>query len=192
MSVATSTGTHGLVSVADYLAAEADATTKHEYLGGVVYAMAGASNRHNIVATNLIVALGSRLRGKPCRVYNSDTKVRIQTSTSTRFYYPDGMVVCKPNPPEDSFQDQPAVIAEVLSDATRRTDEGEKRDAYLTLPTLKVLLLIDPATPDVQIYRRTDHGFITQRTADAKGVLPLPDIDIELPLDELYEGVAAI
>ncbi|OYV89591.1 MAG: hypothetical protein B7Z73_06710, partial [Planctomycetia bacterium 21-64-5] len=74
-----------LVSVDDYLAGELISTVKHEYLGGVVYAMAGARNAHNIIATNTLVALGSRLRGRSCRPFNSDTKIRVRLPTQVRF-----------------------------------------------------------------------------------------------------------
>ena len=70
------------VTIQDYLAGELESQVKHEYLGGVVYAMAGARNAHNLIATNSLVALGNRLRGKPCRPYNSDTKIRIPTRTA--------------------------------------------------------------------------------------------------------------
>ena len=125
-----------LVSVADYLAGELVSETKHEYSGGYVYAMAGAKNVHNRIATSWLLAMGRRLQGKPCEPFNSDTKVRIQLPTHTRFYYPDGFVVCEPNAADESFHDKPVVIAEVVSEATRRIDEGEKREAYLTIPTL--------------------------------------------------------
>src|SRR5436190_9458766 len=124
------------VSVEDYLAGELVSPVKHEYLGGVVYAMAGARNVHNTISVSFISRLHAQLRGHPCQVFNSDTKVRVRLSTHTRFYYPDAMVVCQPNAAGESFQDNPVVIAEVISDATRRTDEGEKKDAYLTIPTL--------------------------------------------------------
>src|SRR6516162_7425823 len=104
-----------LVSVEDYLAGELDSPTKHEYLGGVVYAMAGARNAHNRIASNVLAKLDARLVGRPCQAFNSDTKIRIRMATQTRFYYPDASVVCRPNPPQDSFQDEPAAIAEVLS-----------------------------------------------------------------------------
>src|SRR5713226_10746586 len=120
-----------LISVEDYLASELDSPTKHEYLGGVVYAMAGARNAHNTIASNTLIGMGARLRGNKCRPLNSDTKVRIRFPTHVRFYYPDASVVCVPNPPNELFQDNPAVIAEVLSRSTRRIDEGEKKDAYL-------------------------------------------------------------
>src|SRR6059058_2164352 len=107
-----------LVSVEDYLAGELVSPIKHEYLGGVVYAMAGARNLHNRIATNLLVAIGTRLRGRPCQPYNSDTKIRVRLPTQTRFYYPDASVICRPNPADDTFQDEPAVITEVLSQRT--------------------------------------------------------------------------
>src|SRR6202049_440653 len=109
-----------LVSVEEYLAGELISPIKHEYLGGVVYAMAGARNVHNVIAGNVFAALHARLRGRPCRPFNSDTKVRIRLPTHVRFYYPDASVTCRPNPPTDSFQDEPAVIVEVLSSRTRR------------------------------------------------------------------------
>lgn len=96
-----------LISVEDYLAGELDSEVKHEYWGGFVYAMAGARNVHNRVATAFLGSLHAQLQGKPCEPFNSDTKVRIQSTKRTRFYYPDGMVVCDPNPSEDTYQDHP-------------------------------------------------------------------------------------
>ena len=124
-----------LVSEEDYLAGELASPIKHEYVDGVVYAMAGARNVHNIIAGNTFVALSNRLRGKRCRPFNSDTKIRIRRAKLRRFYYPDASVVYRPNPQDDSFQDEPVVIFEVLSRKTRRQEEGEKKDAYLTIPS---------------------------------------------------------
>src|SRR5713226_8382942 len=124
-----------LVSVEEYLAGELASSIKREYLGGHIYAMASERNAHNLIASNALGVLGSRLRGKRCRAFNSDTKVRIRLPHHVRFYYPEAMVVCRPNSPDDSFQDEPAVLVEVLSRKTRRIDEGEKKDAYLTIPS---------------------------------------------------------
>jgi Uma2 family endonuclease len=126
------------VSVDDYLAGELRSPVKHEYLNGVLYAMAGARNAHNRIASNVLARLDARLMGHRCQAFNSDTKIRIRIAAQTRFYYPDVSVVCRANPPEDSFQDEPVVITEVISRKTRRTDEGEKKDAYQTIPSLKV------------------------------------------------------
>ena len=177
------------MTVEDYLAGELASDVKHEYLGGTVYMMAGGRNVHHRIASNFQGLMHHRLRGKPYESFNSDTKVRIRFPTHTRFYYPDGMVVCEPNPADDTFQDRPAVIAEVLSDSTRRLDEGEKRDAYLTIPSLKAYLLIDPDRPRVLVYRRGERGFEPELRDGLDAVIPLPEVDIELPLTELYERV---
>lgn len=178
-----------LISVEDYLEGELVSPIKHEYLGGVVYAMAGARNVHNDIAGNVFAAVHNRLRGRKCRPYNSDTKIRVHLPTHWRFYYPDASVVCRRNPPEDSFQDEPVVIVEVLSQSTRRTDEGEKKDAYLTIPSLAVYLLVEQETAAVVAFRRTEHGFVREVYGDASDVIPLSEIDAELPLAEVYDGV---
>src|SRR5712675_1884525 len=145
-----------LVSVEDYLEGELVSPVKHEYLGGAVYAMAGARNAHNLIASNVLGSLHPRLRGRHCRPYNSDTKIRVRLPNQVRFYYPDVSVICRPNPQEDSFQDEPGVLFEVLSRATRRQDEGEKKDAYLTIPTLGVYVLVEQETAALVAFRRTE------------------------------------
>jgi Uma2 family endonuclease len=178
-----------LMSVEDYLTGELASPVKHEYLGGVVYAMAGARNAHNLIATNIVGALHARLRGRPCRPFTSDTKVRIRLPTQVRFYYPDVSVVCRPNPQTDSFQDEPAVLFEVLSRRTRRIDEGEKKDAYLTIPSLSVYVLIEPEAAAAVAFRRTEGGFVREVFEGLDAVLPLGEIGVELPLAEVYEAV---
>jgi Uma2 family endonuclease len=178
-----------LVSVDDYLAGELDSDIRHEYLGGFIYAMAGARNVHNRIAMAFLGSLHAQLRGKPCEPFNSDTKVRIRFPTHTRFYYPDGMVVCEPNPADDTFQDRPVVIAEVVSDATRRIDEGEKREAYLTIPSLMAYLIIETDYPRVVVHRRMENGFVGEAYEGTDAIIPLEAIEAELPLAELYERV---
>jgi Uma2 family endonuclease len=178
-----------LVSVEDYLDGELVSPVKHEYLAGVVYAMAGARNAHNIIAGNVFASLHARLRGRPCRPFNSDTKIRIRLPTHVRFYYPDASVICRPNPQADSFQDEPAVVVEVLSRRTRRIDEGEKKDAYLTIPSLSVYVLVEQETAAVVAFRRTAGGFVREVHQGADAVLPLGEIGVALPLAEVYEAV---
>jgi Uma2 family endonuclease len=177
------------ISVEDYLAGELDSPVKHEYVGGAVHAMAGASNLHNLIAGNFFLAIHQHLGGEPCEPYNSDTKVRIQYPTYVRFYYPDGMVVCDENPRDDSFQDNPVVVAEVLSSGTRRIDGGEKLEAYLTMPSLRVYLMIEQDEPAVVAHRRTDNGFVRELYTGMDAVIPLPEIGVVLPLADLYRKV---
>lgn len=111
------------ISVHDYLLGEQASQHKHEYVHGVVYAMAGGSVQHSRIASNATVSLGMQLRGQRCQVFNSDIKIRVRMSQGTRFYYPDMSVVCQPNADTDSFHDAPVVIVEVVSESTRRTDQ---------------------------------------------------------------------
>lgn len=179
-----------LISVEDYLAVEESARNKHEYSGGRIYMMAGASNRHDAVASTLLGALYSRLRGERCQPFNSDTKVRLRLGAEMRVYYPDAMVVCDPNPPAESFQDRPVVLAEVISPATRRIDEGEKLKAYLTIASLRSYLLIETASARVVAYERTADGIFAPRVYEGlEAVVPLEGAGIELPLAELYERI---
>lgn len=178
-----------LISIEDYLAGELDSPIKHEYLGGFVYAMAGARNAHNMIKGNVFAACYHRLKGKRCRPWDSDTKIRIQLPGQTRFYYPDDSIVCEPNPKSDSFQDKPVVIFEVLSKKTCRLDEGEKKDAYLTIPSLQVYALVEQESATVAVFRRTDAGFVREVYEGLDAVLPLGEVGIELPLSEVFDGV---
>lgn len=180
----------GFISIADYLAGEEISGVKHEYLGGTVHAMAGATNQHNTIALNCLSFLVFQLRGKRCQAFNSDTKIRIEFPDHTRFYYPDAMVVCEPNPGADHFQSQPVVILEVLSDSTRRADLVEKRDAYFTLPSLKVLIFVEPEFPSVTLHRaKAEGGFAVERHSGLEATIPLQEIEASLPLAEVYERV---
>lgn len=178
-----------IMDVEDYLAGELQSTTKHEYVAGVIHAMAGGSNRHNAVASNILGALFSRLKGKKCRPFNSDTKIRLRLPAQVRFYYPDVSVVCRQNPPSDSFQDQPVVLVEVISRNTKRTDEGEKKEAYLRIPSLEAYLIVQQEEAAILVYRRTAQGFEREVFVGLEAVIPLPSIEAELPLAEAYESV---
>lgn len=178
------------VSVEDYLASEAESPVKHEYRDGVIYAMAGGRNAHHRIAGNTFGQLYIGLRGKKCQPFNSDTKIRIRLFTGTRFYYPDASVICEPKSGDLTFQDAPVVILEVTSASTRRTDLGEKKDAYLAIPSLAVYLVAEQCEPVVIAFRRTPDGeFLREVYADLDRVIPLPEIGMDLALADLYEGV---
>ena len=177
------------ISVSDYLSGERQAKHKHEYVEGIVYLMAGATNTHNRNATNATGSLYSQLRGQRCQVFNSDAKVRVQLSRGTRFYYADTMVVCQPNPPDDPFHDSPVVIIEVISAATRRFDEHEKREAYLTIQSLCVYILVEQNSAGALVYRRGDSSFEREVYLGLDAIIPLPEIACNFALAEIYENV---
>ncbi len=178
-----------LISSEEYLAAELDSPDKHEFLGGVVYAMSGGKTRHNLVASNALISLGARLRNRPCRAFNSDMKIRIRLPGHIRFYYPDASVVCRLNSQDELYQDTPVMVLEVLSDSSRRLDLGEKMEAYLTIASLDLYLVAEPTTPTVIVFRRTESGFTRELWQGLETVIPIPELELELPLAELYEGV---
>lgn len=180
---------HDHMPVEAYLAGELKSDVKHEYIGGQVYAMAGASIDHNRIASNVLTSLGVQLRGQRCEAFNPDMKIRIRLSTHVRFYYPDVSVVCRSNAGTDSFQDEPALIVEVVSPDTRRIDEGEKKDHYLTIASLNVYMLLEQDATAAVVFRRTDNGFVRESYVGRGSVVPLPEIGASLELADAYERV---
>lgn len=178
-----------LVTEEDYLAGELLSEVKHEYVGGFVYAMSGGRNVHNRIATRALVVLGGLLEEGTCEPYNSDTKIRIRFPDHTKYYYPDVSVVCRSNPPEDLYQDEPVLLVEVLSGTTRRLDFGEKKDAYLSLPCLDVYLLVETKKPSIVVYRRNGDVFESETWEGLDATIPLPSLRISLPLKDIYRGV---
>ncbi len=176
-------------SVEEYLAFEEQAQTKSEYIDGWIRAMTGAALRHNMISVNTLIACGNQLKGKTCRPYNSDTKVRIDRAGMKRFYYPDVQVVCKSNDQLSVFQDQPVLIIEVLSPSTRRYDLDEKMAAYLTIPSLECYIALEQHQPIAIVMRRSSGGFLRKTTEGLDAVIDLPFLGCSLPMREIYDGV---
>jgi len=133
----------------EYLLAERESEIKHEYLDGEVFAMAGASESHNIITGNTYAALHSQLRKRPCNVYPSDMRVR--TPDSGLYSYPDISVVCGDTQIDREIGDtllNPTVIIEILSPTTERFDKGKKLQHYRqeapTLPPYSVTTSLSP------------------------------------------------
>jgi Uma2 family endonuclease len=185
--VSTLTHSAELVTVEEYLAGEVRAETKHEYLGGVVYAMAGASEEHNVIAANLMGMLYGQLRGKPCQPFGSDMKVRLQNLGDTYFYYPDAMVACDPSDSGHGWRERPAVLFEIMSEDTRRLDERERRFAYLQIPGLQAYVRIEQSSPQLVVERRASGTWQSEKLTGLDAILLLPEIASRLPLAELYE-----
>ena len=179
------------LTVAEFLSLEESSTTKYEYLGGVIHAMAGASDPHNIISFNLAGMLYNRLRGRRCSGYGPDMKLRLQhpSSGKTYFYYPDAMIACNPSDVGHGWREQPAALFEITSDSTRQIDEREKRAAYLGLGSLEAYVRIEQDRPEVIVERRTLEDWKIEVFAGLEAVVRLPTLEIDLPLAELYERV---
>lgn len=143
---------HHVISEDDYLQGEFIADTKHEYLDGEVYAMAGASENHNLLAGNIFAELKNKLKGTPCRTFISDMKVKARQA----FFYPDVMVVCERDDASEYYKHAPVIIFEVLSKATRRFDQTLKRQRYQALPSLEEYVLIEQDKGEIEVFRRRD------------------------------------
>ena len=179
-----------LISVEDYLAAELRSETKHEYLGGVIHAMAGGSFNHNTIALNVATTLRTQLRGKRCRPFNSDTKIRVDLPNLVKFYYPDASVICEPLPPQQSFHNAPVVVVEVLSRSTRRIDMDEKKNAYLAIPSLVAYIMIEQNDPLAVVFRRSQEDVFQREVYEGlDAVIHLPEIETDLALSDVYEDV---
>ncbi len=177
------------VTVEDFLAAEESATTKSEFIDGWVRAISGGSARHSSVKMNCGTLLGLQLRGKQCRPYDSDMRLRIRHHEQTRFYYPDFQVVCEAHAPTAVYQNQPILIIEVLSPSTRAYDLDEKLNAYLSIPSLEGYVILEQHQPFAIVLRRTSHGFLRETYEGIETTIDLSFVACKLPLCEIYEGV---
>jgi len=172
----------------EYLELEDQSDTKHEYIDGQVYAMAGASDTHVTIAGNLFALLRSHVRGSSCRVYIADMKARIESLN--RFYYPDVMVTCDPRDLETStYKRFPSLIVEVLSDSTEAGDRGDKFVDYQELETLREYVLINTKRQRVECFRRNEQALWVLQFYTLQTSFRLDSIDFEATLAALYEDV---
>jgi len=176
------------LTVEDYLAGEQASAVRHEYIGGVAYAMAGASDEHIAVCMNLAFALRNHLRGGPCRVQMSEGKVRLHLANQDVFYYPDVMVVCDPRDSDRFFKRFPKVIVEVLSESTESIDPREKFLSYRQIEALEEYVLVSQDRIEVTVFRRAQKWAAEVARGSAQ-FLVLPSLNFKLPLRSLYEGV---
>ncbi|MGB7518348.1 MAG: Uma2 family endonuclease [Spirulinaceae cyanobacterium] len=177
------------LTVEDYLDTEKHSKTRHEYVDGRIFAMAGASEEHNLIAGNLYTALRSNLRGTSCRTFVSDMKVKVSIQKADIFYYPDLLVTCDPDDNERYYKTSPNLIVEVLSNSTETTDKREKRLNYQTIESLQEYVLISQDEIRVEVYRRNDQNNWSVETLGKDDKLQLNSVGLTLTMAEIYEDV---
>lgn len=180
-------------SYAEYLAAEEKSATKHEWLDGVVYdldaqGMAGGTPEHAGLAAAVTVLLGAQLRGKPCRVFSSDLRVRVPaTGLST---YADVAVVCnklEADPGDANAATNPTLLLQVLSDSTEAHDRGEKFAHYRRLPALREYVLVSQNERRIEVWRKNERGrWELAQEAGPGDQAALASIGCALAVDEVY------
>jgi Uma2 family endonuclease len=179
------------ITPADYLALERQAETKSEYLNGHIYAMSGASLKHNRIVAGLAVAVGAQLRGKPCEPFFGDMRVKV--SPTGLYTYPDVVIVCGEPQLEDTHFDtllNPKVIIEVLSDSTEAYDRGSKFAHYRALESLTDYLLVAQNQPRMEHFARQADRSWRYFVADGlEAEIEIATIDCVLRLAEVYERV---
>ena len=183
---------HSPVDETDYLREEETAASKHEFVGGEIYAMAGASERHNRIAINIAFHLRSATRGKPCRAFMADMKLRLAGGTT--YYYPDAMLVRDPDDDHPIYKHSPCLIAEVLSPATATVDVREKWAAYRGLASLRYYLLVDSERLWAKVFFRDEHDawFEQELSAEDRVDVVCDGTRLTLTLDDLYEDTGLL
>jgi Uma2 family endonuclease len=176
----------------EYIQRERASTSKHEYYRGHIYAMAGASEEHNLIAMNIAAILRARVRGTTCRAYPSDMRLKVlQTGLNT---YPDFTVVCGPpqftNPEKRDTLTNPSLIIEILSPSTESYDRGEKFQHYRTIDSLQEYLLVAQNKHRIERFVRNDSNeWVLSDIAGIEASLSLHTLQTQIPLAEIYEQV---
>jgi Uma2 family endonuclease len=174
------------ISEEQYLAQEAASPVKHEFVGQRVYAMAGASERHNTITGNLFAACHAAARGA-CRPFMSDMRLRLDGGTA--YYYPDVMLVCDPTDTEPMFKTATCMVAEVMSKSTEPIDRREKLIAYQKLPSLRECLLVAQDEALVEHYQRVSPREWALTTLGLADTIELLCISLKLAVANLYRGI---
>jgi Uma2 family endonuclease len=176
------------LSVEDYLAGEEASDVKHEYFGGAVYAMAGATKEHNLIAGNIYASFHRTLRGGPCRPFFGDVKVRLKIMEDDVFYYPDVVVGCDPRDTHRLYLCFPKVIVEVLSENTERLDRQEKRWNFQTIETLEEYILVAQNRMEVTVFRRATRWQAQVHTQPEQKV-EFKSLKLKIPVATIYAGI---
>lgn len=177
-------------TVEEYLAFEKENPEKHEFFKGEIFAMSGASPRHNLIFTNLFIKLGNLLKGSRCKPYGSD--LRIHIPENTLFTYPDISVICGDIVTSEADQDTailPTVLIEILSPSTRNYDRGDKFKLYRDIPSLKDYVLVDSESIHAEVYSINERGHweLTEYKSLNDSLL-FHSLKLNIALTEIYEG----
>jgi len=176
------------VTAEEYLAFERSAKDKHEFIGGKIVAMTGATDRHNVIASNVFGELWTQLKGTKCRVFASDMRVNAKRGN---YFYPDIVVTCG----ERKFEDikkkdvlvNPTVIFEVLSKSTKLKDRNEKFESYILLESLTDYVLIEQDKTKIEHYSRIDEKNWNVRIYDAADEeITFESIECKLSVADIY------
>lgn len=176
------------MSLAQFMAWENAQVERHEFYRGEVFAMVGGTARHNRVILNLASRINDHLDGTGCQVFAENMKVQL---ADEGVLYPDVVVTCeKAEAGDEQAVIEPKLIVEVLSPSTKGYDKRDKFILYRTLATLQEYVLIDPASQQVEVFTRVRAASWLLTDQSTAGALKLQSIDLSLPFEHLFKGVA--
>lgn len=175
---------------ADYVALELSSRTKHEFLDGEIYAMAGATEEHSALAAEVLRALGNAIGERRCRAHTSDLRIYVEAVGLATF--PDGTVLCGPleqHPPSPSATAlNPRILVEVTSDSSEEYDTGTKLEAYRTIPSLREYIVVSHRERRIVVHGRGEDGSWITRVAISGGSVAVESLGFALKVDEVYRG----
>ena len=174
------------MTLAEFLAWEERQPLRYEFDGIGPVAMTGGTFAHAAIQRNLAFALTGRLRGKPCQFVGNDLKIQVADG---HIRYPDGMVVCSPVDRKATVVHDPVVVFEVLSPSTATNDRIVKAREYQATPSIQRYVMLEQDSVGATVYARAGDVW-THDILVADSILALPEIGVELPLAELYQGIA--
>lgn len=174
----------------EYLALEEKSPVRHELVGGQMFAMAGSSESHNVIALNIATILRTRLRGTGCRAFIFDMKAKVERTED--FYYPDVMATCEKFAAKSLFKSNPFLLVEVLSPSTANIDRREKLSAYRMIESVREYVIVYQDYQRVELFRKDDTGnwqFAVLGAGDKLLLESLPTGPLLLTMEEIYEDV---
>lgn len=186
---------HHRYTYSEYVALELQSPTKHEFLDGEIYAMAGGSEEHSALAAEVLRALGNALEDQPCRVHTSDLRIYVEAVGLATF--PDGSVICGPlqqhEPSPKATALNPAVLLEVTGDSSEEYDTGDKLSYYQTIASLRECIIVSHRERRITVYQRqkepaTEADVWVARVAIAGGEVEVPSLGISLNCDRVYRN----
>jgi Uma2 family endonuclease len=183
---------HHRYTYADYVAVERDSPTKHEFLDGEIYAMAGGSEEHSALAAEVLGIFRAALQDSPCRVHTSDLRIYVEAPGLATF--PDGSVICGPLEQHGASPDattlNPTLLLEVTSDSSEEYDTGEKAAFCRTIPSLRDYVIVSHRERRITVHTRAAHGGWITRVAIAGGRVAAESVNSELSVDDIYRKSA--
>lgn len=175
---------------AEYVALEEASPTKHEFLDGEIYAMAGGSEEHSALAAEVLRSLGNAIGSRPCRVHTSDLRIYVEAAGLATF--PDGSVICGPleqhGPSPIATALNPMILIEVTSDSSEEYDSGAKLEFYRTIGTLREYVIVSHRERRITVHQRQANGDWFARVAIAGGQVVVPSLDGVLAVDQIYRA----